>query len=309
LNGANVTVSTDQEDFQKAVLTIGKHRRLAERRSEVLRFCVSAAELDQCKKDGQFGMVMALQHSKPVEDSLEYLRIFYDMGLRVLQLTYNMQGYIGSGCCERHDAGLSSFGLEVVDECRRLGILVDLSHCADKTSWDAVRHAKGPVACTHSGAYAFCPAYGRNKPDDLLKAVVDTGGVVGAPFIASFVKRNPVTHEVLQATVEDVLDQVDYMVRLLGVSNVGLGSDMSNYFARTLEMPALSAYRLYRPLHPEVFGVGPTDRYDPFPIGLDSHAKLLNVTRGLVRRGYKDNEIKGILGGNWLRLFRDVWRK
>jgi membrane dipeptidase len=133
--------------------------------------------------------------------------------------------------------------------------------------------------------------------------------VLGIPLQPCFVKRDPDTHKVLPSTVEDVLNQIDYAVNLMGVDHVGIGTDMSTYAARTLEIPRDSSLRLFRPLFPHVFGVGPTDRYDPYPVGLDSHAKFLNLTRGLVKRGYSDEDTKKILGGNWLRLFKEVWRR
>ena len=108
-------------------------------------------------------------------------------------------------------------------------------------------------------------------------------------------KRNSETQEVLQGSLEDVLDQIDYAVELLGVDHVGIGTDLTNYFARTLELPPTSSIRSYRPLRPDVFGAGPTDRYDPWPTGLDSHTKMMNLTRGLLTRGYRDDDVLKIL--------------
>jgi len=308
VDGANLTVADCKDDFLVAVGRIQQLKELVERHSDKVSLCVSTAELKEAEKQGKLGLIIHFQDSKPIEDNLNYLRTFHDLGLRVFQLTYNIQGYVGTGCCERHDAGLSYFGLEVVAECNRLGILIDLSHCCHATTRDAIQHSKAPVAFTHVGVYTLCPAHGRNKPDDLLKAVVETGGVVGITWFPSLVKRNPATQEVLESDVEDVLDQIDYAVKLLGVENVGLGSDLSNYHAKTLEVPATSAIRWYRPMRPDVYGVGPVDRYDPYPKGLDSHSKLLNLTRGLVRRGYEDEDIKKIMGGNWMRLCKAVWK-
>ena len=309
INAANVTFCGHMHNFSRGVDSFYTHLKVVERNADKLRFCTTVAELERCKKDGKIGIIAHFQDSKPIEDKLDYLNTFYRLGLRVLQLTYNVQGLVGAGCCERGDAGLSYFGLQVVEECNRLGILIDLSHVNHQTSWDAIKHSKAPVAFTHVGIYKLCPAYGRNKPDELLKAVVDTGGVVGIAWFAPLVKRNPETHKVLQASVDDVLDQMDYAIKLLGVDNVGIGTDLSDYNARTLEVPPDSSIRWYRPLRPDVFGSGPTDRFDPAPIGLDSHAGILNITRGMVKRGYSDENIKKVLGGNWLRLLKRIWGK
>jgi len=307
LSGANLTFCGHMHNFARGMDSFFQHVKVIERNSERVRFCTTVRELEQCKKEGKVGIVAHFQDGKPIEDNLDYLRLFQRMGLRILQLTYNVQNFIGAGCCERNDTGLSYFGLQVVEECNHLGILVDLSHCNHATAWDAIRHSKRPVAFTHVGIHRLCPAHGRNKPDDLLKAVVDTGGVVGIVWFPPFVKRDPETHQVLQATVNDVLNQMEYAIDLLGADHVGIGTDLSDYNARTLEVPADSSIRWYRTLRPDVFGAGPIDRYDPFPLGLDSHALMMNVTRGLVKRGYSDDDIRKILGGNWLRLLKDIW--
>jgi membrane dipeptidase len=307
IGGGLATVAEEEHNFAKAVDSINKHVRLFRRHPDKIRVCQSVRELEQCKAEGKVGFVLHFQDTRPIETDLDYLEVFHKLGLRVLQLTYNTQNYVGSGCCELHDAGLSSFGREVVKACNRLGLLIDLSHCGYTTCWDAVRHTRKALALTHVGAYALCPAAGRNKPDDIIKAVADTGGVIGLAFFAPLVKRNNETHEVLLADVDDVLDHIDHVARLVGSDHVGIGSDLSNYYARTLDLPPFSSIRSYRPLRPDVFGKGPVDRYDPWPVGLDSHSKMLNLTRGLVKRGYSDEDVVKILGGNWLRLFRETW--
>ena len=307
VTGGNISLSTSETDFTLAIDNISKFKRLIARNPETLALCVSTADLVECKRAGKLGMVIHFQNTTPILDKLDFLYTFYDLGLRVLQLTYNTQTFVGAGCCERVDGGLTNFGLEVVAECNHLGMLIDVSHCGPTTSWDAIKHSKKPIAATHAGVYALARSYGRNKPDDMLKGIAETGGILGIPTQPCFVKRNPDTHEVLQATVDDVLDQIHYAVNLMGIDHVGMGTDMSNYAARTLELPRDSNIRLVRHLRPDVFGVGPTDKYDPFPIGLDNHAKMLNLTRGLMKRGYSDEDTKKVLGGNWLRIFEDVW--
>ena len=307
VTGGNASMSTSETDFMRAIDNIAGFKRLIQRNPDTLALITSVEDLLACKRDGTFGMTVHFQNTKPLMDSLDYLLTFYDLGLRVLQLTYNTQTFVGAGCCERVDGGLSDFGLAVVAECNRMGILIDVSHCGHTTAWDAIRHSTKPIAATHAGVYTLARAYGRNKPDDLLKGIADGGGILGLPTQPCFVKRDPDTHVVQQATVEDVIDHIDYAANLMGVDHVGVGTDMSNYAARTLDPPADSNIRLVRTRRPDVFGVGPTDKYDPFPIGLDSHAKMLNLTRGLLKRGYTEDDTRKILGGNWLRVFKDTW--
>lgn len=309
VNAVNITVAEHSHNFTRAIENISRLKRLIDRHQDKLMLCTTISDLKSAKESGRVGVVIHFQDSKPIEDNLDYLRIFYELGLRVLQLTYNLQAYAGAGCCERSDGGLTWFGLDLVAECNRLGILIDLSHCGYRTAMEAISVSKAPVAFTHVGAYAVCPAKGRNKPDELLKALADRGGIIGVTFFPPLVRREPGTHRVVQATLDDVLDHIDHLVRVVGIDHVGFGSDLSDYYARTLEMPPTSALRSYRSMRPDVYGQGPTDRYDPFPVGLDSHAKLTNLTAGLLRRGYSEEAVMKILGGNWLRLLGQVWHQ
>ncbi len=308
VTAGNASLSTSETDFAMAIDNFSQCKKLIAANADKLAWCETVADMVACKRDGKFGMVAHFQNTKPIMDRLDYLRTFYDLGLRVLQLTYNLQTFVGAGCCERADAGLTHFGVDVVAACNALGLVIDVSHCGHQTAWDAIEFSEAPVVASHAGVYALARSYGRNKPDDLLKAIADTGGLLGLPLQPCFVKRDPDTHEVLQATVDDVLDQVEYAVNLMGIDHVGIGTDMATYSAQTLELTRDSNLRLVRAQRPDVFGVGPTDRYDPFPQGLDSHAKMPNVARGLIKRGYDDAAVKKILGGNWMRVFKEVWK-
>jgi len=306
VSAGNFTVADYQHDFQEAVESITRHRDLAET-TDGFTVVESASGLRRAHEEGRVGIVLGFQDTRPVGPDLTRLGTFDHLGVRIVQLTYNEQNYVGAGCCERGDAGLSNFGRELIEECNDRGILVDLSHCADRTTEEAIAHSSDPVAFTHVGVRELCPAPGRNKTDEQIRRVADAGGVVGVSFFPPLVRRDHATHEVLPATVTDVLDAVDYLVDLVGVDHVGFGSDLNDRALDSGVTPPGSSLRTYRPDHPEVFGRGPTDRYDPYPEGVDRHWKLETLTRGLVARGYHDNEITAILGGNFLSLFEAVW--
>jgi membrane dipeptidase len=308
VTGGNATLSSDTTDFSGAVENFRKLKRLISQNDERMALCTRVADIEQCKRDGKMGMIPFFQNPKPIADRLGDVEIFYELGLRVFQMTYNDLGFIGAGCCERNDPGLSYFGIEVVKKCNEIGILLDISHCGPATSWDTLKFSKAPVVASHSSAYALAHAFGRNKPDDLMKAIADTGGLMGVAFFPCLVKREPDTHVVLPSTVEDVIDHVDHAVNIMGIDHVGIATDMSSHLARTLELTPDSVLRETRLRHPEVFGVGPTDRYDPYPEGLDSHAKMRNLSRGLLKRGYAEADIVKILGGNWMRVYSAVWK-
>lgn len=308
VTAGNFTVADYQHDFEDAVRAVNRHRDLVES-VDGFTLVESAADLRDAAGGGDVGVILGFQDTRPVGPDRSLLRAFDRLGVRVVQLTYNDQNFVGSGCCERTDAGLSNFGQSVVDECNDRGILIDLSHCADRTTEEAVARSSDPVAFTHVGVRELCPAPGRNKTDEQVERVADGGGVVGVSFFPPLVRRDHDTHEVLPATAAHVLDAIDYLVELVGVEHVGFGSDLNDHALDVGVTPPGSSLRTYRPDHPKVFGRGPTDRYDPYPEGLNRHRRLGTLTRGLVSRGYDDDDIKAILGGNFLTLFERVWNQ
>ena len=307
VNAGNFTVAhSGTPDFESCVDELVRLRDGVETRDDAV-VVESAADLRAAKAAGDIAVIVGFQASRPIGTDLRRLRAFDHLGTRIVQLTYNDQNYVGAGCCERNDGGLTCFGRDLIDELQARNILIDLSHCGDTTTEEAVEYADDPVAFTHVGVRELCPAYGRCKTDEQIRAVAEGGGVIGLTLFPPFVRRDPDTHKILPATIQDVLDAIDHVVNLVGSGHVGFGTDINDVYLDEGRTPAFSSLRTYRPRNPEVFGHGPVDRYDPFPAGLDRHTKLPNLTRGLVARGYTDDEIRGILGENFLRLFETVW--
>jgi membrane dipeptidase len=308
ISAVNYTVAHFPHGFLRAIKEIerDKERILG---NDDLRLARSVDDIHKAKKDGKIAVVLGFQDTKPIEDDVSHLMTFSDLGVKIVQLTYNSQNLVGTGCCERSYGGLTYFGVEVVDEMNRLGIVVDLSHCCDETTMDAIEASDDPVLFSHSSVRTLCDAYGRNKTDEQIKALAEKGGVMGICTFAPLVKKDRITHAVQRATVEDVLDHIDYVARLVGPDYVGFGTDMVGEALDQGTVPWYSSIRLWRALRPDVFGSGPSDVYDPPPIGLERHSEFLNLTRGLVARGYSDREVLGLLGGNFLRVFRKVWKE
>jgi membrane dipeptidase len=304
LTAANLTVAISH-NFKEAVLRV-QHYKSIIKDSPILMRATTSNDIIQAKEERKVAIILGFQDGRPIEDKLSYLEVFYDLGVRIIQLTYNDQNLIGTGVCEPHCGGLTHFGRRVVKEMNRLGILIDLSHCCDRTALDAIEFSEDPVTFTHVGAYSLCNAHGRNKTDEMLKAVAATGGVIGITFFPPLVRRDPDTYEVLPSSVDHVLDHIDYVANLVGIDYVGFGSDLCAKWLDQGATPPESSIRLWRSLRPDVFGRGPTEQYDPFPKGLDRHTKLINLTQGLVARGYSEEQILKILGGNFLRLFQEV---
>lgn len=251
----------------------------------------NVADIHAAKASQRVGMIFGFQDTSPIGDNLRMLSVYRALGVRIIQLTYNHRNLVGSGCLEPEDSGLSDFGRQVVAEMNRLGILIDLSHCGPRTTLEAIETSQRPLAITHANPLTLCPNP-RNKSDDLLKALASRGGVVGAVIFPPLLTGRP------QATLNDYLDTIDYLVQLIGIDHVGLGPDFME------EMPAEVAAQALRGMSPETLqkfmAVRPSE-------GFESISSCANVTVGLLQRGYSVEDTQKIMGGNWLRLYQSVW--
>lgn len=257
----------------------------------------SAKQIEQCKEEGKIAWIMEFQNSTSIEGALWLLPIFYKLGLRVMQLTYNQQNLIGHGAYERVDAGLSEFGVKVVEKMNELGMLIDASHCGDKTTLDAIEISKDPIALTHCCCRALYD-HRRNKTDEIMKALTEKGGVMGINAFPIFVDSKV-------TTIENWANHIDHAVNVMGVDHVGIGLDLNDGLTIKDMPPQYIHYA------PKWVIEGALDKSPPanYPKGIEHVQDLPNITKELVRRGnYTKEEIKKILGENFLRLYRKVWR-
>lgn len=313
VTAGNFTVAS-RVAFSRATKQIQDSKQRIRSLSDRYRLAETVTAVRDAQESDRTAVIMGFQDTMPlapedrmqIGDNTEYLHAFANMGVRIIQLTYNNLNYVGAGCCERNDPGLSDYGRTLVDAMNTVGVVVDLSHCGDTTTMDAIQYSDDPVVLSHVGARSLSNI-GRNKTDDHIKAVGKNGGVVGVTFFPPCVKSHPDTHEVQPATVHDVLDHIEHVVDLIGIDHVGFGTDMNDMYLDEGRTPPYAAYRNFRKDYPDVYGRGPIDHYEPFPDGIERHTKLETLTQGLIARGYSDDEIKKILGENFLRVFEDVW--
>lgn len=266
---------------------------LVETHNDRLMLVRSAGDIRRAKDSGRTGLYVYFQSPEPIDRQMWRLRLFYELGLRVLQLTYNERCLVGDGCAEPTDAGLSEFGRQLIKECNGLGIAVDVSHSGDRTTLEAIEASSQPILITHGMARALCDNR-RCKTDEAVKACAEKGGVIGVQAMAPFISRKP------NPTLDDLLDHVDYFVQMIGPDAVGLGLDLTTGHERD-DFGKLG----YKP---EIYdGLWKDGVMQTVP-GIGNLAEVPNITNGLLRRGYGPSDVQKILGGNFLRVLGTVWR-
>jgi membrane dipeptidase len=293
VGGGSLTETVDEA--AKMLATIAKN-------SDEMVQVTTAAEMEQAKRDGKVAVLFGTQNASCVEDDPRRLEVLYRLGYRCMGITYSGGNYLGAGCGERtrETQGLSFAGVDVLNEMNRLGILVDMSHSGDATTWDVLKLSKKTVVFTHCNARALIDT-ARNKPDDQIKAMADTGGVMGVVALSRMLNLNP-----REATLEDMLDHIDYIVNLVGVDHVGIGLDQTDATERFAKPPARPELPNWRMRRPDMLGTFEDFYSVPYAKDISDNSMVPNITRGLVARGYSDEDILKIMGGNWLRVFEEV---
>ena len=292
----NATIAV-WEGFHETLDNTSAWMRRFQEQSATLSQVRTADDILRAKEQGRVGVALGWQNASPIENHLDRLELFHQFGVRVIQITYNERNLVGNGCFERVDDGLSNFGVDLVREMDRLGILIDLSHVGDRTTLEAIELSENPVACTHANARSFFD-HVRNKTDDALKLLAEKGGVVGANAFPPFLRSE------WESTLSDYVDAIDDLVERIGIDHVGIGTDYTQDQSRDFFRWLLSRQ-----------GTIPQEEWlasfpDPVvhPTGMETPNKLSAVSRELQDRGYTEQDIEKVLGGNWLRLFRQVWR-
>jgi membrane dipeptidase len=293
LTAANCTCSV-WEGLRDTMINVARWKQAFVDNADILMQVRGAGDIRRAKEAGKVGIILGWQNTSGIEDRLDLLPIYKDLGIGVMQLTYNTQNLVGSGCWEGRDGGLSDFGREVIDAMNRLGILVDLSHVGSKTSSDAIAHSRRPCAYSHvAPAGAF--AHPRNKTDAQLREIVDRGGFVGVAIYPPFMKTGKDT------SLEDCVDLFEYMIGVCGEGNVGIGTDFTQGHDETF-------FDWLRHDKGHARRANPGRGTAPFVKGLETLADYPRLTQAMERRGWRESRIRAVLGENWLRFLDESWR-
>lgn len=283
-------------NFQVAARALAEWRARIRENPDLLLHATTAAHIEQAKAEGKMAVVFGFQNATMLEGELANLDPLYELGARCIQLTYNSQNRLGSGCTERVDGGLSDFGVAVVERMNELGIVVDLSHCGRQTTMDGIEVAERPPAFTHTFCETLYPDHPRAKTDEQIRAMSEKGGITGITSLGYFVGPDPDT------SLEDYVEHILHAVEVGGIEHVGVSTDHAIRGLRswaTRENWYEPRLRNFKPSY--------RVRWPPFIEGLDEPERFLNVAHALDRRGMAEVDIARILGGNWLRYFREIF--
>ncbi len=291
------------DSFRTGVESLGRTAVLAGRPEENIRIARTYEDLMKNKDDGITSMILYFQDPAPLENKMELAYAFYEMGVRVVQMSYNKGGCIGGGCVEGADYGLTDFGKSLIKEFNKMGMLIDLSHCGPKVVADALKLSEKPVTIGHTCCKAVADNP-RNKTDEQLKQLAQNGGVAGiTPWAPICWKRKENT----PPTIEDYLDHVCHAVDLIGIDHVGFASD--NNLDHNQDFAGISSqgalYDLVVGGYNKNVGTNPAERH---ALGFTGALDVQNLVDHMRKRGFSNEEMEKFLGRNFLRVFRDVWK-
>ena len=295
--------------FETSVRGIAQARGIIDSLEGELRLILNADDIEETYADHKRGLILDFQDTLAFGINLDRVDTFYHLGLRVVQLTYNLSNFVGDGCTELTKSGLTYFGKSMVEKLNSLNMAVDVSHCSQQVGWDALEISTSPIIITHSNSNTIAK-HDRAKDDDLAKAVADSGGFFGVTIVPGFMQEN----EHL-GTLDDFATQVEHLVNVMGIDHVGIGSDICGNGPETgsmIEYPESMPGTIgEQRRNPDVFdwsGFREEHRIsDEYRIkDFKNFGDWSHLTVKLAKKGFNEEELKKLLGLNYLRYFREV---
>jgi membrane dipeptidase len=281
---------TSVAELAKQVATVAAH---GDRLVLVRRY----SDVEEAIERRKVGILANFQNSTAIGTDLANLDLFFSLGVRQIQLTFNWRNWVGDGCTERTDCGLTYFGVDFVKRMNELGVIVDVSHSGPQTTYDAIEVSEKPILFSHTNCKAICD-HPRNKTDDQIKALAAKGGVMGVSSFNWFVSDNPVS------TLADLLDHYDHVLELVGPDHVGIGSDF--------ELPGWEATGPDEnwEAHKGIYGSREWEqlrgRFPPYIPDVNDARRYATIAGGLIKRGHSAETVGKVLGLNMLRVYREV---
>ena len=296
LDAVHVTI-VYHEDFDELQLEIKKWEKLFHENSDLIFLGKNFQDIDKANKENKTAIFFGFQNCSPIEDDINLVEKVHQLGCRFMQLTYNNQSLLATGCYEKVDSGVTNFGREVIREMNRVGLVVDMSHSAEKSTLDAIELSEKPIAITHANPSFWHPAK-RNKSSDLLKILSDSGGMLGLSLYPHHLKDNT------NCTLDSFCEMVAKTAEIMDVKKIGIGSDLC------LDHPDTVVEWMRNGSWSKSKNYGEGSKNKPgFPKQpdwfLDARG-FSNIEKCLIKVGFSDTETHGILGNNWYNFYKSI---
>ena len=293
VDAVHVTIAY-HESFREMILNLEAFNRWFERFPELIFKGTTAADVRLAQETGRTAIFFGFQNPSPIEDDIGLVEICHQLGIRFMQLTYNNQSLLATGCYEDDDTGLTRMGKQVVQEMNRVGLVVDMSHSADRSTLEAIDHSSRPIAITHANPHWWHPAL-RNKSDEVLKALTDAGGMLGFSVYPHHLKDGPA------CTLQSFCEMVAEAASRYGAENLGIGTDLcQNQPDNVVEWMRVGRWSKVID-----YGEGSASNagFPPMPNWFQDNRDFGNVAQGLRDVAFSQAEMEGIMGGNWLNFY------
>lgn len=295
VNAIHVTISY-WENTEATLANIGDWRRRFREHSDIIMPVNTAADIHDAKNSGRVGIILGFQNCSPIEDDLRKVEMLHEQGVRIMQLTYNNQSLLATGCYEEGDSGVTRFGREVIKEMNRVGMIIDMSHSAEYSTLQTIELSERPIAITHANPARWHDAL-RNKSDDVLKALAQSGGMLGFSMYPFHLNNGP------DCSLDDFCGMIIDTAAMMGIDHIGIGSDLcQNWGYETLEWMRSGTWT-FKPDYGE--GSASNADWPRQPDWFGSSRDFTNISDGLKSKGMSNEDVEKVMGLNWLRFFED----
>ncbi|MEX0344786.1 MAG: membrane dipeptidase [Rhizobiaceae bacterium] len=293
VDAVHVTIAY-HENFRETVLNVEQWNRWLERFPELIVHARSGDDVRQAKRDSRTAILFGFQNPSPIEDDIGLVEVWHTLGARFMQLSYNNQSLLATGCYEAEDPGITRMGKQVIREMNRVGMVVDMSHSAERSTLDAIELSERPIAITHANPAFWHPAL-RNKSDTVLKELAASGGMLGFSMYPHHLKDKS------NCSLDSFCEMIARTADLMGLDNIGIGSDLCQ------DQPdsVVEWMRVGRWSKEIDYGEGSASDagFPQQPVWFKDNCDFRNISEALKNKGFSGNEVAGIMGENWLRFY------
>ena len=296
LDAVHVTI-VYHEDYRELLVETKKWEKLFFENKDLIFLGKDSKDIEKANNEKKTAIFFGFQNCSPIEDDIGLVEKVHNLGCRFMQLTYNNQSLLATGCYEKNDSGVTNFGREVIKEMNKVGIVVDMSHSAEKSTFDAIDLSEKPIAITHANP-SFWHTAKRNKSKDLLKTLSQSGGMLGLSLYPHHLKDGS------SCTIESFSEMVARTAEIMDIKNIGVGSDLClNQPDTVVEWMRNGTWSKSKN-----YGEGSKNKagFPKQPNWFEDARGFVNIEKGLKKIGFSDSETHGILGNNWYNFYKSI---